>query len=469
MPPEPDRPATPELAPDVAPPPGLPAALLDEFAGLGSLADRTGRARTSREVAASALETVRHTTGATAGLILFNASDRYEIAARFGLSKHLLELVRDTTSEDSPLAAALEATTEPILVPVDRVPFRREIQDAIRAEGINAVALVGLRIAGKVVGVLAVAWHAKLPGRVAESVLLPAAALVAVALQNALLVERLEETLASEQRLVEEQAALESLTQIGETAEAFDDLAERTLAQVTELLGARGAAYVLLQPGDNLRYVAWRGIPDEVERIARSRRASENQMVRALVAGGGAHVGTYTAEGISRETRELASREGWTAYGVIPIRVGKRLEGMIAVYFDRALTGLRVDERGLDLVGRIASISLANFRLRERLATSEESYRTLFDQSPEALVLLSADAEVITANRAALELYRTDVPGLVAYGAIGGPRIDAAEARRRADLLATPGQKTHRRTGSRPDGSTFPQEVIVTPLVAEGS
>jgi two-component system NtrC family sensor kinase len=191
-------------------------------------------------------------------------------------------------------------------------------------------------------------------------------------------------------------------------------------------------------------------------------------MVRSLAAGAGAHVGTYTADGISRETLELASREGWTAYGVIPIRVGKQLEGIIAVYFDQPLASLEFDERGLDLIGRIASISLANFRLRERLTTSEQSYRTLFDQSPEALVLLSADAEVVTANRAALELYRTDVAGLVAYGAIGGPRLDVAEARRRAVLLATPGQRTHRRTGSRPDGSTFPQEVIVTPLVADG-
>ena len=75
-------------------------------------------------------------------------------------------------------------------------------------------------------------------------------------------------------------------------------------------------------------------------------------------------------------------------------------------------TGLRTTWRTplrvLEVISRIAGISLAKFRLREGLLASEERYRILFEESPDPIVLMTPDSVPVAANRAALELYNTD-------------------------------------------------------------
>ena len=447
----------------------LPPGLLDELATLGSLAHLSGGARTSRELATAALDVLRRATGATGGVILFNAGDGFDIAARYGLGTDLVDLVRDAARGGSPMMVALETTLEPLLFDRGHAPFRPDILEAMRADGIAAVGLIGLRVAGKVVGVLGVGWHGNEPAPSAIAVLPQTAALVAVGLQNARLVERLEATLASEQHLVAELATLQSLTQIGETAEAFDDLAHRTIRVVINLLGARGAVYALLT-GDVLRYAAMQGVPEAVADLATSRPARENRMVRRFESGDGSYFARYADEtDYWPETMAFARSEGWTGYAVIPIRIEDRLAAIIAVYFDRPLEELRLDGRALDAIGRVAAISLANFRLRDQLSSSEAHYRTLFEQSSEALVLFSDEAEVIAANRAALALFRTDLDELIRFGAPTGSPDDPAEAERRSAYVASQTATTLRRTGTRPDGSTFRMEETITPVLLDGS
>ena len=119
-------------------------------------------------------------------------------------------------------------------------------------------------------------------------------------------------------------------------------------------------------------------------------------------------------------------------------------------------------KRVLDGVGRIASISLANFRLRERLQASESRYRLLFEQSPDAILLLASTCDVIDANPAALDLYRTDLAALLAFAACGRTRCRPTSATTRRDLEKG-GAGRLPRVGTRADGTTFPEELEIVP------
>ena len=56
----------------------------------------------------------------------------------------------------------------------------------------------------------------------------------------------------------------------------------------------------------------------------------------------------------------------------------------------------------------IASIALANVRLRDRLAAAEARFRSLFEASPDAIVVATGDGTIVDANAGAADLFRTD-------------------------------------------------------------
>jgi two-component system NtrC family sensor kinase len=175
----------------------------------------------------------------------------------------------------------------------------------------------------------------------------------------------------------------------------------------------------------------------------------------------------YVDGSVAPATLEAARSRGWTSFAVLPIAVRDRIEALIALFFDAPPT-LENPQRTLAAITRIASISLANFRLRERLAASETRYRVLFEEAPDAIAVLSSSNHVIDANPAALRLYGADLEGLRAWVRSPAGRISDEDRRRRTEILDKAGRGTFDDTIRRPDGTTFPAEVGIVRVALDG-
>jgi PAS domain S-box-containing protein len=432
--------------------------LLAELTTLGSLAIAAGRGRTSREVATSALEILTRSMGATAGVVLYDGAAGLEVEADTGFPPGAVEaLVSDVGISDQ-LRRALDRGTAPLNAPIDAVPMRPAIMEAIRANGVHHVLVARLRAAGRPVGILGLGWPASPVPPPADVVIQQATTLIGATLENARLVERLQRALAAEEGRTDEEAALQNLTLIAEKAGALEELAARTLRQVVDFAGAAAGSYALVTDDDRLVHSASLGVDRGFIDAALDTPATEMISVKRLLDGGGPYLRDYEPGAVQHDTLVMAGERGWQAFAMIPITVRDRVRALIALFFDRP-PDLVQPERTLGAIARIASISLSNFRLRERLQASETRYRVLFEESPDAIVLLSRGNEVIDANPAALRLYRTDLAGLRAFLTNDAPRIDEEERRRRAEIVARDGRGVFRDEGRRPDGTSFPREI----------
>ncbi len=440
--------------------------LLAEWATLASLASAAGRARTSRDVASSALDILARATAADAGAVLFDDGGGYVVEASFGFPSGAVEAIVDDRRISAPIAAALAHGPVAISASIRDAPIPADIADALIAHRLSHVLLAPLRASGRLVGVLGLAWRTAPATPPPEVALTHASLLVGPTLENARLVERLEQSLAAERRLADEEAALHSLTQLAEKAEAFDDLAATTIRQIVALARAAAGSYALIQ-GDRLSHAARVGVTRAFAERVRGVPPGTMTPIRRLVSGDGPYLQPYVEGAVTPRSLASAREMGFTAYAAIPVRVGDRLEAVMMLWFDRPVDSM-VTERVLDVVSRIASISLANFRLRERLVASETRYRALFEASPDAILLLSHANEVVDANPAALRLYRTDLDGLRAFLASGTPGTTGEELRHRMEVLRRDGRGVFHDTGIRPDGTTFPEEIGVVSVEIEG-
>jgi len=446
---------------------GLSASESD-LAALGELAIATGRARGSHDMGASALDILCQATGATAGLILLHAGTGYEAVASRGLRPELVGQIARFERQGARLTALLETRPDPVFVRRADAPLHDDIRAGIAAEGIEALMLAGLRTGGRLTGIFALGWPVAPPPRPGDAIVLQAAAMLGAALENARLVERLELALATERRLVEEQTALQSLTLVAESAEDFHVLAATTIRHIVRVMGADAGTYALISPSDRLVHSAYVGLSPEYVASADGVPASQMTLVRRISTEHGPHVAPIDPSVMDPARQAVARSAGFRTYAALPVRVDDRLEAMIVIYFARPLDEVAYDQRALEAMSQIAGISLANFRLREGLGASEARYRTLFEESPDALVLVSADSQVLEANSAALRLFRTDIAGLGEFVSSGRGRIDPAERARRSQVLTRDGHGTFRSTGLRPDGSTFPQEVDIKQMAIGG-
>lgn len=187
--------------------------------------------------------------------------------------------------------------------------------------------------------------------------------------ENARLSAELERTLVSERRLAAEEATLQSLTLIAERADAFDELAATTIRQVVALLGAAAGSYALIDR-DELIHLAWVGVEDSFIDRVRGVPAGTMTPVSRLRGGDRAYVQPQVEGSVKPENLETVRRMGFTGYTAVPVRIDDRLEALIMLWFNRPVD-TPATEPDLEAVSRIAGISLAYFRLRERLVVSE--------------------------------------------------------------------------------------------------
>jgi PAS domain S-box-containing protein len=345
----------------------------------------------------------------------------------------------------------------------DRSVWLTEL-NADAEEGVATVAqaVLPLRLDDRLAGVLHLEW-AKTPPREQYDVhfLEPIARICSISLANFRLRAELLHRAAAQRSLGHRLDTLDELTRIGEEASSFDELAHRTVRLVREALNARGVCYLLIEPGHHFETHAVAGETGAFRLWLKGVPAKDAPGGSLLLSGGSSVLGDFVAGQVNERVLPLARAAGLQSFGAIPIRTGDELAGTLLCLFESRAETLPLDEAALDSVARIAGIALANYRLRERLVSSEERYRTLFEESPDALLVSALDGTVLDANEAAVRLYKVNRGEIL--GRYFGQLIcaDEREMARRRQIVWAQGRGTFSDHGRRPDGSEFPVEVEV--------
>ena len=319
-----------------------------------------------------------------------------------------------------------------------------------------------LRIDDRLAGVLHLEWAQTAPREQFDVHFLePIARICSISLANYRLRSELMHRATAQRALGHRLDTLDQLTMIGEEAGSFEELAHRTVSLVREALGAAGVCYLLIEPGHHFETHAVAGETGAFRLWLKGVPAKDAPGGSLLLSGGGSVLGDFIAGQVNERVLPLARATGFRSFASIPIRSGDELAGALLCFFEQSGSLLPLDEAALDSVARIAGIALANFRLRERLVSSEERYRTLFEESPDALLVSALDGTVLDANEAAIKLYRVNRGEIL--GRYFGQLIsaDEREMARRRQIVWAQGRGTFRDRGRRPDGSEFPVEVEV--------
>ena len=361
-------------------------------------------------------------------------------------------------------------TEEPPQLPTDWPPFSQLQSDngiwlsqdasAADSDGHRAQAVLPLRVDDRLAGVLHLEWSGSQRSEQYDVHFLePIARICSISLANFRLRSELLHRAAAQRALGHRLDTLDELTRIGAEASSFEELAHRTVSLVREALGANGVCYLLIEPGHHFETHAVAGETGAFRLWLKGVPAKDAPGGATLLSGGGSVLGDFVSSQVNERVLPLARSTGFRSFGAIPIRTGEELAGALLCFFEQTAATLPLDESALDSVARIAGIALANYRLRERLVSSEERYRTLFEESPDAFLVSALDGTVLDANEAAVRLYRINRGEVL--GRYFGQFIsaDEREMARRRQIVWAQGRGTFRDRGRRPDGSEFPLEV----------
>jgi PAS domain S-box-containing protein len=325
-----------------------------------------------------------------------------------------------------------------------------------------AQAVLPLRVDDRLAGALHLEWT-DLPRREQFDIhfLEPIARICSISLANFRLRSELLHRASAQRALGHRLDTLDELTRIGEESSSFEELTHRTVRLVREALAATGVCYLLIEAGHHFEIQAVAGETGAFRLLLKGVSVRDTPGGSLLLSGGGSVLGDFVATQVNERVLPLARATGFRSFGAIPIRTGEELAGALLCFFEQPAGALPLDEAALDSVARIAGIALANFRLRERLVVSEERYRTLFEESPNALLVSALDGTVLDTNEATVRLYRVNRGEVL--GRYFGQLIsaDEREMARRRQIVWAQGRGTFLDRGRRPDGSEFPIELEV--------
>jgi PAS domain S-box-containing protein len=411
-----------------------------------------------KRLAQETIEEVVVATGASGGgyILVDPTSERVDPITWVGRASPSWDSLRDTPRipGDWPPLSQLNADTGIWL---------SQAEDADEdAETAGSQAVLPLRVDNELAGMIHLEWGEQPRSEQFDVHFLePIARICSISLANFRLRAELLRRAAAQRALGHRLDTLDELTRIGEQASSFEELADRTVSLVREALGATGVAYLLIEPGHHFETHAVSGETGAFRMWLKGVPAKDAPGGSLLISGASSVLCDFTIGQVNERVMPLAQDTGFRSFGAIPIRTGEELAGALLCFFEQPVASLAVDEAALDSVARIAGIAMANFRLRERLVSSEERYRTLFEESPDALLVSALDGTVLDANEAAVKLYR------VSRGEVLGRYLgqliaaDEREMARRRQIVWAQGRGTFRDRGRRPDGSEFPLEVEV--------
>jgi PAS domain S-box-containing protein len=365
--------------------------------------------------------------------------------------------------ESWPALAKLQSGEGAWLSRVDRAP------DDCDQTGCDYEAVLPLRVEEQLAGFLHLEWTGS-PGEEEFDVhfLEPIARVCSISLANFRLRAELVHRAAEQQSLNHRLRTLDELTRIGEQASSFEELAHRTVSLVREVLGASGVCYLLMEPGHHFETHAVAGETGAFRLWLKGVPARDAPGGSLLLSGSSSVLEDFVAGQVNERVLPLARATGFASFGAIPIRTGEELAGSLLCFFEEPVARLPITEPALDSVARIAGIALANYRLRDSLSSSEERYRTLFAQTPDALFVTALDGTVLDANEAAVRTYRVNRGEML--GRYIGLLIsaDEREMARRRQIVWAQGRGMFRDRGRRHDGSEFPVELEIRVVELDG-
>ncbi len=442
-----------------------------DLAALGSLVSATGEARSRGTLAARALEIAMASTGATQGVIAVSSGVTGQILAVRDMPPAAQHLVTEIDWTESPAIRAITPVGRVIKGRVVNLPLTPSMRRALLEGKTRTLLIVGLHREEELIGILALGWQADDPPIPSDAAILLVATQIAAGLENARLVEEIVRRAENERAVVASLRALDELTRVGGHVTTVDELAERSGRLINTALGAAGTAYGLLAPdGESYTTQSLVDIRPPIADWLREQRPDARSAFRRWRAGEGAFLEAFEPGVVPLPFVEMAKAAGVTAYAAIPIRVDDVVVGGIAAYFDRPLAELQIDRGALDRVATIASISLANFRLRERLLGSERRYRTLFEESPDALIVTLITGTVVDANEAAQRMFRAEREWLLGRQPSELARFDEDDATMQERVVSLPvgASFSGRAVGIRSDGERFPEDVEVARVELDG-
>ena len=447
------------------------ARLESDLATLGSLVTATGEARSRETLAERALDVAIEGAGATHGFIAIRSGASGRILAKRGAPAAAIRLVTEIDWGESPAVRAITPVGRVIKGPVVSLPLTASVRRALMDAHTRTFLVVGLHRDDEVLGVLCLGWDHDDPAIPSDAAILLVATQISAGLENARLFEETIRRAESERAMAASLRALDELTRVGGHVTTVEELADRSGRLINAALGAAGTAYGLLAPdGESYSTTSLVDVRPQIATWLRDNRPDDRSAFRRWRSGEGSFLEAFEPGVVPLEFVSMARDAGITAYAAIPIRVDGVVVGGIAAYFDRPLEDLPIDRGALDRVASIASISLANFRLRERLLGSERRYRTLFAESPDALLVTLPDGTVVDANEAALRMFRTEREWLLGRqpSELASYEEDEERLRRRAAALAVGESFSGRAIGIRRDGDRFTEEVEVARVELDG-
>ena len=428
-----------------------------------------GERRTRQATAERALEVLVESMGAVGGAIIVPDGERIAILATRGRADELAGVVRDRNWDDSPAVRAATPVGHVVNGPVELLPLAPTIRRALLGVNVRSLILVGLHRDDELIGVLTIGWAQKDPDIPSDAVILLVADHVARSLENARLVEEIVRRAESERDLARRLRALDELTRVADHVTTVDELAARSARLINTVLDAVGTAYGLLAPdGESYSTLELAQVRPALADWLRNHRPDERTSFKRWRTGEGPFIESFEPGLVTAEGLRLAQEAGVTAYAAIPIRLGERLVGGIAAYVDRPAAELDLDRDALDRVAAIASISLANIRLREELSATRGRYRSLFEAGADAILVGTPDGTVVDANPAAVELFQSDRARLVGRRVTDLADVELTGMRQAAAALPL-GHSFRVRTVARlAPAAAFPVDVDVTAIDLDG-
>jgi PAS domain S-box-containing protein len=447
------------------------ARLERDLATLGWLVAAPGEARSREALARRALDATINGTAASHGFIALWEGASGRVLASRGEPDSVTRLVAEIDWSESPAIRAVRTPGRVIKGPLVRLPLTPAMRRALLERRTRSLLVVGLHRDDALLGVLTLGWDDEDPSLPSDAAILLVATQIAAGLENARLVEQVVRRTEDERAMTASLRALDELTRVGESVTTIQELVDRSGRLINTALGAAGTAYGLLAP-DGVSY-ATASLVDlrpPIEAWLRDNRPDDRSAFRRWRQGEGSFIEAFEPGVVPMPLVELARKAGVTAYAAIPVREDDVVVGGIAAYFDRPVDELPVDRSALDRVATIASISLANFRLRERLIGSEQRYRTLFEESPDALLVTLLDGTVVDVNGAAQRLFGAEREWLLGRQPSELAMYEEAEIemQERVAQLAVGRSFAGRAIGLRRNGERFPEDVEVARVELAG-
>ena len=437
------------------------ARIESEMAALGTIVLATGQARTTTHVAETALDILCRATGADGGLVT-STDEGYRAIGAIGVRPETIDVIVSYGELGGPLATALQAPDAYISADVATAPLREDVREAVLGDGIRHLIVAGLRLQGRLIGILALGWRAESPPEPSRSIILEAAAVIASSLENARLLAAVESGLRQERLLTRRMRAMLELTRLPTATVIGDRAFEQLMGQIAATIEADGTVLAWLR-GDHLEPgPAWNVDRAVIDPLIR-RPTRSMPIIATLLDGAGSQLVPFAPDAVTPDGLAAGATLGYRALAAFAVRDESGLVGTVFAFFRQPVEDVALDERTLDAIARVLDISFANRRLREVVVASERRYHELFEGSPDALLVQTDDDIVVDANPAALRLYGDDLIGQSVE------QLTADDGGMSGRDVAAPVPFTqYTGVGRRLDGTTFPEEVDVRPIEIGG-